>query len=939
MSATRHRVHRLADGDDSATGDVPGPISRLRLAAGCALLVGLAFVQDPGFLVADTKFDLVAAPGQFLGRALHLWDAEGAFGQVQNQAYGYLWPMGPFFWLGDLLGLPDWSVQRGWQALVLCVAFVGAARLARALGVRADAACLIAATAYALSPRMLTTLGPISIEAWPSALAPWVLLPLVTGATRGSPRRAAALSALAVAMVGGVNAAATFAVIPLGALWVLTRARGPRRRSLMVWWPAFTALGTLWWLVPLVLLGAYSPPFLDYIETSTVTTFSTTLVDTLRGTSDWVPYIDQGSRAGNDLLTTGYLAVNSGVVLLVGFIGLLDRGHPHRLFLGLGVAVGVLMVTAGHVGSVDGWFAPDLRLMLDGALSPLRNVHKFDPVLRLPLVLGLALALDRVLASDLATARPRLERLAFTGMTLVTVAGAALPALAGRIEPAGATLTVPAYWAETAAFLDDDSDGGVALVVPGSAFGSYVWGAPRDEPMQWLAESRWAVRNVIPLTPTGNIRMLDEVERRLARGQGSPGLTAYLRRAGVEHLVVRNDLAPSSDVPDPVLVHEAIEESPGLELVRELGPPVGGEAHLDTPNGRVVVNAGRQATYAAVEVFAVGGAPAVEAERATVVAGGPEDLLDLLDLDVIGDEPTVLGIDVPDGDLGSLPVDRVVLTDGLRDRQRNFARIHDGDGPTRDPGYVTRTTSPTADYRLGTSEADDRQWRTTVRLDGARSLSASSSASDPDVPSGTRPGEMPGAALDGDPRTQWRSAPGGAGAGLVADRSRRRRAAGLRHPRRRRRSHREPGRPARHGGRGGGARRAGPPRGARGERAARAVELAPHRGREHRRRDPEHRGGRPARGGGDPEARAPAAARRLGRTRRRGDARGARRPDRLRHRGHAAPGGALLGGAGGAGGGRRQRAPGGAARRGGVLRRAAERRAARRPRARPARAR
>ena len=105
------------------------PVSRLRLAAGCALLVGLAFVQDPGFVVADTKFDLVAAPGEFLARALHLWDAEGAFGQVQNQAYGYLWPMGPFFALGDLLGSPGWAVQRSWQALVMCVAFVGAARL------------------------------------------------------------------------------------------------------------------------------------------------------------------------------------------------------------------------------------------------------------------------------------------------------------------------------------------------------------------------------------------------------------------------------------------------------------------------------------------------------------------------------------------------------------------------------------------------------------------------------------------------------------------------------------------------------------------------------------------------------------------------------------------------------------------------------------------
>ena len=126
----------------------------------------------------------------------------------------------------------------------------------------------MAGFAYALSPRILTVLGPISIEAWPSALAPWVLVPLVVGASRGSPRRAALLSALAVAAVGGVNAAATFAVVPLGVVWLLTREPGPRRRSLMTWWPVFVLVGTAWWLVPLLLLGRYSPPFLDYIETA-----------------------------------------------------------------------------------------------------------------------------------------------------------------------------------------------------------------------------------------------------------------------------------------------------------------------------------------------------------------------------------------------------------------------------------------------------------------------------------------------------------------------------------------------------------------------------------------------------------------------------------------------------------------------------------------------
>src|SRR3546814_19701943 len=111
--------------------------------------------------------------------------------------------MGPFFVLGDLLGMDGWVVQRLWMALVLCAAFTGAALLAKAMGVRSDAAALIAAFAYATSPRLPSTIGPASIEAWRSSLAPWVLFPPVTGARRGSPRRAAALARLAVAIEVG----------------------------------------------------------------------------------------------------------------------------------------------------------------------------------------------------------------------------------------------------------------------------------------------------------------------------------------------------------------------------------------------------------------------------------------------------------------------------------------------------------------------------------------------------------------------------------------------------------------------------------------------------------------------------------------------------------------------------------------------------------------
>ncbi|GAB3997514.1 alpha-(1-_3)-arabinofuranosyltransferase domain-containing protein [Nocardioides marmoraquaticus] len=738
--------------------DSPRRITAWRLVAACGLLVGLAFVQDAGLVVPDTKLDLVLDPGRFLERALHLWDPASALGQLQNQAYGYLWPMGPFFWFGDLVGAPGWAVQRGWWALVLCTAFLGAALVTRALGVRSDVAVVAAGLAYALSPRLLTVLGPISIEGWPSALAPWVLLPLVVGSTRGDPRRAAALSGLAVAMVGGVNAAATAAVLPLGVLWLLTRERGPRRTALMVWWPVFTALGTLWWLVPLFTLGAYSPPFLDFIESASITTFPTTVFDALRGTSNWVPYVSGSSRAGNDLLVQGSLAVMSAVVVALGLVGLLDRRQPHRWFLGLGLLAGLLLVTMGHLGSVQGLLAQPLHAALDGALAPLRNVHKFDPVVRLPLVVGLGWAVQRLLS---ARSRDGAVVLATGALALAL---AVSPALVGRLAPGGAFAEVPGYWSEAAAWLaQEGGEPDTTLLLPGTAFGDYLWGRPQDEPMQSLARSDWAVRNQIPLTPPGGIRALDRVEGAIARGEGSASLTAALHRLGVDRLLVRNDVRPDPDVPEPALVRQALLGSPGIRLERSFGPEVGGAAYLYDGGTRVLVDGGRREQRRALEVWRVDPVgPAAQADVATtgrpaVVVGGPEDVMDLEELRVVPPGAgTVLAPDVPGRDLegawdGLLADAPLVLTDGLRARERDFARVHDGYGPVRVPGEARRTSNPTADYLLPSQVP----WTTRARLTGVAAVEASSSASDPTALGGADRGRLPFAAVDGDAGTQW----------------------------------------------------------------------------------------------------------------------------------------------------------------------------------------
>ena len=139
-------------------------------------------------IAPDTKLDLTANPLRFLARAANLWNSDLPFGQAQNQAYGYLFPHGAFFALGHSLGVPGWLTQRLWWAVLLTVGCLGVLRVAEALGIGTRTSRLVGAVAFALSPRVLTTIGSISSETLPMMLAPWVLLPVILALRATDPR-------------------------------------------------------------------------------------------------------------------------------------------------------------------------------------------------------------------------------------------------------------------------------------------------------------------------------------------------------------------------------------------------------------------------------------------------------------------------------------------------------------------------------------------------------------------------------------------------------------------------------------------------------------------------------------------------------------------------------------------------------------------------------
>ncbi|GAB2674210.1 alpha-(1-_3)-arabinofuranosyltransferase domain-containing protein [Thalassiella azotivora] len=739
-------------GDPPGATDGADGTERVRAVARLVLvslaLVVLAFRQAPGRTLPDTKLDLVADPSGWLLSAAHLWDPGNAFGQLQNQAYGYLFPMGPFFWLGDVAGMPEWVVQRLWWSLLTVVAFLGLVKVAERLGAGSPWTRIAAGVLYALSPRIQAELGTISVESWPVALAPWVLLPLLRPR---SPWRAATASGLVVLCLGGVNAVASGAALVPAGLWLVTRRPTRQALGLLGRWLLCVVLATAWWVGPLLLLGRYSPPFLDWIEDATVTTRGASLYEGLRGTSHWLPYLADGGGpvwpTGWNLLSQPVLVLNTTLVVVLAVVGLAHRRAPERGYLVTLVLVGLALLTLGHVGPGGAWYAESAREALDGVLSAARNTHKFDVVVRLGLCLALAHGATRVRVPGAPAQLVRPVAVVATVGVAAVVAGATAPALGGDLAPRGSYEEIPGYWRETAQWLDAQPAPGRALVVPGASSAAFTWGTTAEEPLQPLMDRPMAVRDIVPLGAAGSRRLIDSWQVALESGRGSPGLREVLARSGVGFVVLRADLAASTDAPVPLSLRQALVDS-GLQPVAAFGPLTGStlEGADQTVQDRLLQ------PQQAVEVWAVGDV----AEPFELLAlagslrasGGPEDLVSLAESGLLTDRAAFLGDDgaqVPD------PTPVSVLTDGLRKRETAFGRSRDNASPTLtadDEGSQGRAVREAV-------EDDAPHLATTAEAVGFAGVRTSSSAADAGATRRTGPGDSGWAALDGAPGTRW----------------------------------------------------------------------------------------------------------------------------------------------------------------------------------------
>lgn len=731
----------------------PARLLALRVALVVALLPWLV---QPGVVQPDTKVDLVVSPWRYLTRSLDAWSTHSGFGELQNQAYGYLWPMGPFFGVLHSLGVPGWAAQRAWWSFILVVGFTGAALVARRVARLSATGAVAVGVVYALSARVLTLLSELSVETWPGMLMPWLVLAVWWGWRSGRHVRMLAATGVLTACLGGVNATASLVAVLGAGLFALVVTRSSR---VVVTFGVGALLGAAWWLGPLVVLGGYAYPFMDFIETSRITTAVTTLPAILRGASDWVAYIVDAD--GHPVWQSGWVVAQGTLSILagsalagVGLAGVLrtNRGSAsgeRRVALAWWTLLmcGVLAMALPYAGTPSGPFSSVARSLLDGPLAAARNVHKLDPLVRLPLAVGVGAVWD-AWRHRVASENPRGEgtaggarqasgrqssvrgplaqhplvgpgvRVGIIALVLASLA----PFWQGRLGDANGVRAWPVSLRETARDLDAvaQRDGGSSLVLPSARAAEATWGSASDEPLTAFASSPIVVRGSAPLYHPGAQRLVDAIDTTLASGARdrarADAAVSAATRAGIRRLVVRWGTG------------EAQHTSPPQAYVAALASADGVAAHRVHGSGHT-----RYDVFDLVPAPATSGAP-------VAVLGGPESTLSLAEVGVDARRPLVTGRG--DG----------WITDDVRRRvYANGQSVGHAYGPTL-------PASDRAPERLGARDLDfpGRAASSSARVVvGATSVSATSSTADPFAATYLGPGTSADAAFDASPATRW----------------------------------------------------------------------------------------------------------------------------------------------------------------------------------------
>lgn len=738
------------------------------------LLAAISYVPllltAPGQVAADTKAYLYLDPGRLLSRAAYLWDPNVGMATVTHQNIGYLWPMGPWFWVFDRLGVPDWIAQRLWMGTLLFLAGAGILYLGRVIGPRSRLAWTTAAVVYLLSPYVLDYVSRISV-----LLLPWAALPWLVGLAHRSLRTGSwwhpALFALVVATAGGINATA-LVLAGLGpVLWIVAAWRihgevsGRRAIATVIRIGVLTVATNAWWIGGLVVQSGWGLDVLRYTETVETVARTSLASEVLRNLGYWFFYgtdkVGAWIEPGSTFTEQAWLIAVGFVLPIAAFVSAFCVRWRYRAFsvalIGIGTWIAVGAYPYQHpspIGAVFKRFATSSTVGL-----ALRSTARVIPLV----VLGQAMLIAAGVAA-LARRRPQVAtRVAIATMLVAAVANPALWTGGFVAKNLRRPERIPSYWTQAARWLDQRGGSTRVLEIPGSDFATYRWGNSVDPITPGLMDRPWVARELIPFGTEPSADLLIALDHRIQEGILDPtAISPVARLMGVGDVVLRGDLEYERyRTARPSQVWGLF--SPGL---RGFGTPVTfgprreNKASPKLPMHDEVYFAERSSMVRPpVGVVPVRDPlPIVRvrsAVRPIVLEGDGEGVVDAAAADLLGGgsvllsgpgiagRPSVLDDAVARGA-------RLVLTDTNRKRARRWGTVRDNEGYTeRVDEKPLRVDSQ--DNRMPTFPDETMDDQTTVEQRGVKRVEATAYGNTISY----SPGDRPANAFDGDLATAW----------------------------------------------------------------------------------------------------------------------------------------------------------------------------------------
>ncbi len=749
-------------------------VDRIGVAVAAALAYVPLLLTLPGQVAADTKQYLYLDPSRMLSHAPFMWDAHIGLGTVTHQNIGYLFPMGPYYWLMDRLGIPDWLAQRIWLGTILFLAAMGVRFLLRTLGMR-PLPTAIASLAYMLSPYSLDYAARISVILLPWAGLGW-MLGLTIRAVRTNRWFEPAIFAMVVQVVGGVNATSLIFAGLAPLCWLLFAGGtgfAPWRRIAMTVFRIGTSslLMSLWWIAGLSLQGGYGIDILRFTETVQTVSGASFSGEVLRGLGYWFFY--GGDKIGpwievSDTYTQSLpiIAIGYAVPIAALCAAVLIRWKWRRYFVTL-IVLGMAIAVGTHPYDDPAPFGAMLKAFAETSSAglALRSTGRAVPLVSLGTSvffgLGVAAVFDRVRSLRFSNTRVVSRLFAIAVVVVLAVGYAPIWSSDYYSKSLLRAESIPSYWKSAIADADQGDRNTRVLEIPGADFASYRWGGLVDPLTPGLMDRPYVARELIPWGSPASADILNAFDRQLQEGVMEPASLAPMAQLlGAGTVLARNDLQVDRfNLVHPVTLLRLLDDA-GWVAAATYDGDVGAELTFPLKNERLLDNPEAFANVPApVARYEVDETPpildVVSADAPVLLEGDGEGIVAAAAAGFVQPDRMILQAATLVQDAERLrqeaerPDAELVVTDSNRKRARRWSTVRENTGYTERAAEKPLRDDP-SDARLDIFPGSETSSQSVTVTSGG-TVDATGYGN----PISYTPEDRPVLAFDGDIRTAW----------------------------------------------------------------------------------------------------------------------------------------------------------------------------------------